>query len=97
MFLSFSVFFLFFFILRDGNLFDEKDLKNGDEEVQPRVLRKVTAFQRKKRQMMMSKYVAFSLLFFSFDKNTYIPKKKKKTIISSIRPHHRYINRSIER
>merc|ERR1711970_10358 len=35
---------------------------------------------------MMSKYVAFSLLFFSFDENTYIPKKKKKTIISSISP-----------
>jgi len=27
--------------------------------------------------MMMAKYVAFSLLFFSFDKNTYIPKKKE--------------------
>merc|ERR1711931_447508 len=34
--------------------------------------------------MMMSKYVAFSLVF-SFDKNTYIP-KKRKTIISSISP-----------
>merc|ERR1712142_1414393 len=32
----------------------------------------------------MSKYVAFSLLFF--DENTYIQKKKKKTIISSIFP-----------
>merc|ERR1719209_378841 len=27
--------------------------------------------------MMMSKYDAFSLLFFSFDENTYIPKKNK--------------------
>jgi len=28
--------------------------------------------------MMMAKYVAFPLTFFSFDKNTYIPKKKEK-------------------
>merc|ERR1719193_1568683 len=33
---------------------------------------------------MMSKYVAFSLLFFY--ENTYIQKKKRKTIISSISP-----------
>jgi len=76
MFLSFFCFFcLFFSILRDGNFFDEKYLKNGDEEVQPRVLLKVTAFQRKERQMMMSKYVSFPFLFFY--ENTYIPKKKQ--------------------
>merc|ERR1719193_2534740 len=34
----------------------------------------------------MSKHVAFSLLFFFFYENTYIPKKKRKTIISSISP-----------
>jgi len=28
--------------------------------------------------MMMAKYVAFPLTFLSFDKNTYIPKKKKE-------------------
>jgi len=33
-------------------------------------------FREKKRQMMMAKYVAFSL-FFSFDENTYIQKKKQ--------------------
>merc|ERR1711990_314529 len=44
--------------------------------------------------MMMSKYVAFSLLFFY--ENTYIPKKKKQKSLL-FPPHHRYINRSIER
>jgi len=46
--------------------------------------------------MMMAKYVAFPLTFFSFDKNTYIPKKKNKNNNLFYFPHHRYIKRSIE-
>jgi len=89
MFLSFFCFFCFFFILRDGIFFDEKYLKMATRRYNRASSAKSPLFREKKRQMMMAKYVAFSLLFFSFDENTYIPKKKTKTIISSISPHHR--------
>jgi len=60
MFLSF---FVFFFILGDGNFFDEKDIKTGDEEVTTARPPKSHRVSEKTKRQMMSKYVAFSLLF----------------------------------
>jgi len=91
----FSGFFFLFFHHSRWKFFDEKDLKTATRRFNRASSAKTPLFREKKRQMMMAKYVAFSLLFLY--ETTYIPKKKKKTIISSIRPHHRYINRSIER
>jgi len=68
MFLSFFLFFLFFLFFfhpSRWNFFDEKYLKNGNEEVQPRVLRKVTAFQRKKTTDDDVKICRFLSIFFS--------------------------------
>jgi len=89
MFLSF---FVCFFILGNGKFFDEKDIKNGDEELTTAHPPKSHRVSEKKNDKWCQK-MSLSLYFF-FDENTYI--QKKKTIISSIFPHHRYINWSIE-
>jgi len=64
---QFFLFFLvFFFILRDGNFLTKKDLKTATRRYNRAFSAKSPLFREKKRQMMMSKYVAFSLLFFFF-------------------------------
>jgi len=64
MFLSFSVFVFFFLIIRDGNFFDEKDLKTATRRFNRASSAKVSAFQRKKTTDDDGKICRFLSTFF---------------------------------